>query len=97
LSDAFYRKLERYADEAGVTKEEFLTKAIEAYIWGIRKKLTPLPIAEQIRRISSTTAKAWWDKLSPEEKRARALKAVEARRRKKTERDKQKPPAKDEN
>lgn len=77
LPDVFYRNLDRYAKEIGVTKEEFLQDAIESHIRGLR--LGSAKLGPQIREVSRLNAKAWWDKLTPEEKRARAMKAVAGR------------------
>jgi hypothetical protein len=36
-------------------------------------------MAEKFSELSSEVAKSWWAKLTPEEKRARAQKAIQAR------------------
>ena len=77
LSEQFYRKLERYAKESGVTKEQFLKDAIESHFQGLR--LGSAKLGTQIRKLAQDRSKAWWNKLTEEEKRARAMKAVEGR------------------
>jgi predicted DNA-binding protein len=82
LPEEFYRKLDRYSKEAGLPKEEFISKAIDSYIWAIRRKVFPESVGEKLHNVSSAVSKAWWSKLTAEEKRARAMRAVEARREK---------------
>ena len=80
MPEEFYKKLDRYSKEAGLPKEEFISKAIDSYIWAIRRKVFPESIGEKLHNVSSAVSKAWWSKLTAEEKRERAMKAVEARR-----------------
>jgi hypothetical protein len=86
FSKAFYKALAGYAAEFRTTRTQFVIKAVRHYAETLRKKNSPMgkvlpsvEIVEVYRDAQSELSKKWWSKLSPEEKTARAKKAIEAR------------------
>jgi len=82
---SFYRSLNRLAKEAGMNRAAFAAKAIKFYAAALKKSKSQVTKAlgakavegytEQARKISQS----WWATLTPEEKTARAKKAIAAR------------------
>jgi hypothetical protein len=86
LPKTFYRNLAAYAEEFGLTTAEFLNRSIRHYAKALREKESPATKAlgsaeftERFKQMSAESAKAWWSKITPEEKSARAKKAIESR------------------
>lgn len=81
----FYRTLNRLAKEVGMDRATFALKALKFYGSALKKSKSSVTKAlganavesytEQARKISQS----WWATLTPEEKTARAKKAIEAR------------------
>jgi hypothetical protein len=82
---SFYAALNKAAKASGMSRAQFATKAIKFYAAALKKQSSPVTKAlghagaeiytEQARRVSQT----WWSRLTPEEKSARAKKALAAR------------------
>jgi hypothetical protein len=94
LPKTFYRNLAAYAEEFGLTTAEFLNRSVRHYAKALREKNAPatkalgsVELTERFKQMSANGAKAWWSTVPPEEKRARAKKAIESRWAKKRAKD----------
>jgi hypothetical protein len=95
LPKTFYRNLAAYAEEFGLTTAEFLNRSIRHYAKALREKDSPamkalgsVEFTERFKQMSADGAKAWWSTITPEEKSARAKKAIESRWAKRRSQDK---------
>ena len=83
---SFYKKLNRTADECGVSRYEALSQGLDALLREVRKKQSPLNKAikatnqaEAFRKTMGQVSRKYWATLTPEEKHARAQKSARAR------------------
>jgi hypothetical protein len=84
---SFYVKLAAAAKEFGLSRVQFVMDALKYYTAEIRRKnrspatkaLGSAAEAKKFAEMSSKVSKSWWSTLTPEEKRARGQKAVQAR------------------
>jgi metal-responsive CopG/Arc/MetJ family transcriptional regulator len=86
FSKAFYKTLADYAVEFRTTRSRFVMKAVRYYAEEMRKKHSPMgkaipsqDIVSAYRDAQGAVSKEWWATLTPEERSARAKKAIEAR------------------
>jgi hypothetical protein len=94
LPKTFYRNLASYAEEFGMTTAEFLNSSIRHYAKALREEASPAGRAlgnpeftKEFKKLSGSGIKAWWSMITPEEKSARAKKAIESRWAKKRAQD----------
>lgn len=85
-TESFYRKLNRVAEECGLTRYEALNRGLDALIREIRVERSPLNKVVITSRESATfrktmgnVAREYWATVSADEKRARAQKSAQAR------------------
>jgi hypothetical protein len=74
------------SDIAGISRPEFATKAPRAYAHELRRRSSPVTkalgstaLAEEFAAVRRKVSKAWWAKLTPAERKARAQRAINAR------------------
>lgn len=81
----FYAALNKAAQKAGMPRSAFAIKAIRFYSAALAKRNSPATKAlgssdaERYSEMSRKVSQTWWSKLTPEEKTARAKKAIGAR------------------
>ncbi len=85
-TESFYKKLNRVAEECGLTRYESLNRGLDALLREIRVARSPLNKvvasnreSETFRKTMGNVARNYWATVSKEEKRARAQKSAQAR------------------
>lgn len=88
FSACFYRLLAELAKETGLSPERVALNAVRHYRRKLEQRSTTATVPDVdgpsvqkvFRQMQSKASKDWWKKLPPEERRARALKAVAGRK-----------------
>ncbi len=91
-TESFYRKLNRVADECGLSRYEALNRGLDALLQEVRTQRSPLSKvvtspneSDAFRKAMGRVSRAYWATLSPDQKRSRAQKTAQARWDKKKE------------